>query len=710
MEIKVDVHTVHPSASARPIAKPIHKRTCGSWCTPETTPVHAKLTHTNSNIETKTEIEQDVKQNTENILSQLQKVRFFTASPPPEQKLDNEITEADTELKEIKPPVSNDDTPDGPPPEKTKEVPPIETPQSPVPISPRKTCKGLARLSSFCDPFMPIDPQGRGYISWLMLVTFCYSYNAWCIALRATFPYQTPANTPYWMVADYLCDVVYILDVFFVKPRLMFLHEGFWVTDAAETRKNYRKKSQFKFDVISLLPLDFLYLYFGTQRVILRIPRLLKLQTFWEFHQAMDRVLSSPYVVRIGKTLFYIFYLIHLNACAYYAMSDYIGLGSNGWVYDNQGSAYIRCFYFATKTATSIGKNPKPENTMEYLFMTAAWLMGVFVFALLIGQIRDIIATATRTREPGVNLMYICYGRDEIQSMIFSQTEYRKTLDGSIRYLRRLNMPSPLQRRVALWFNYTWNKQRCFDEPRILNSLPFNMKRDVALEVHMTTLSKVQLFRDCSASLLRDLVLQLRPVCFLPGDVVVRRGDVGHQMYIIKSGECCVMSVDENEVLATLQEGSVFGEISLLGIEGLRRRTATVRSRGYSSLFALSRSDLEAALKHHKQAAQVLRIRADQIIRENAGREAKQKITKLEAKRSVSIQEDTGSNARRRLSNTSSASSLTVDGKKQRSASAMSKRRLSAVSETGNKPIKSILVKTCVRSTTPIPTIVLSGE
>ncbi|EFA04022.1 cyclic nucleotide-gated cation channel beta-1 [Tribolium castaneum] len=445
-----------------------------------------------------------------------------------------------------------------------------------------------------------IDPNGKVYITWMSIAAMAVMYNAWVIPLRSTFPYQTPQNRPVWMAFDYLADFVYLLDMILIQPRVKYLNEGFWVTDMAQLRYNYIKKRAFKLDLVSLIPLDLLYLILGPECVILRFPRFFKLHTFWEFFSFVDKLLANPYIIRITRTLMYMMYLIHINACAYYAFSSWEGIGSNNFVFDGVNNAYIKCFYFATKTATSIGKNPKPTQEIEYMFMTVSWLMGVFVFALLIGQIRDIISTATR-----------------------SKTEYRKLVDETLEYMRRLNLPQDMQRRVQLWFNYTWETQHTLDEKNILDCLPHKMKTDIAINVHIQTLSKVKLFADCDEALLRELVLQLKSVIYLPGDIICKKGDVGKEMYIIQCGKVQVIGRHENDVLATLSEGSVFGEISLLGIPGMNRRTADVRSQGHSNLFVLSKADLNAALSHYPEAQELLNKKAKMLMKKNAALERK---------------------------------------------------------------------------------------
>lgn len=91
------------------------------------------------------------------------------------------------------------------------------------------------------------------------------------------------------------------------------------------------------------------------------------------------------------------------------------------------------------------------------------------------------------------------------------------------------------------------------------------------------------------------------------GDVVIREGEEGDALYIIKQGMAAVTTREgeEKEIrLAELKEGDFFGEVSLL--TG-RKRTATVTASTPLEVMELSKTDLKKCIHKYPQVEETLK-------------------------------------------------------------------------------------------------------
>ncbi|KAJ8348219.1 hypothetical protein SKAU_G00268080 [Synaphobranchus kaupii] len=469
------------------------------------------------------------------------------------------------------------------------------------------------------------------YYRWLFVIAAAVLYNWSLLVARACFDELQTSNWIIWLVLDYLADVVYIMDTC-VRLRTGFLEQGLLVKDLSKLRDSYVHTLQFKMDVVSILPTDLAYLATGIHTPQLRFNRLLRFPRMFEFFDRTETRTNYPNIFRICNLVLYILVIIHWNACIYFAISKSLGFGSDTWVYPNisnpeYGSltrSYVYCLYWSTLTLTTIGEMPAPVRDEEYLFVVFDFLVGVLIFATIVGNVGSMISNMNATR-----------------------AEFQARIDAIKHYMHFRRVSRELEARVIRWFDYLWTNKKAVDEQEVLKNLPNKLRAEIAINVHLETLKKVRIFQDCEAGLLVELVLKLRPQVFSPGDYICRKGDIGKEMYIIKEGKLGVVAEDGVTQYALLTAGSCFGEISILNIQGSKmgnRRTANIRSIGYSDLFCLSKDDLMEAVTEYPDAKRVLEERGREILVKEGlldesadsgmgagGEEVEDKVVRLEA-------------------------------------------------------------------------------
>jgi CRP-like cAMP-binding protein len=145
------------------------------------------------------------------------------------------------------------------------------------------------------------------------------------------------------------------------------------------------------------------------------------------------------------------------------------------------------------------------------------------------------------------------------------------------------------------------------DKPTFLRAVDEHRGMAVALEEEMTlralatSAGKTSPFANLAPETLRWLALRLQRVQFDTGEDIVRHGEEGDALYIVRTGrvEALGRRTDGSEYqLVTLGPGQPFGEQALLSHEP---RSATVRALEPVEVLRLSREDFQSVLREHPE-------------------------------------------------------------------------------------------------------------
>ena len=108
-----------------------------------------------------------------------------------------------------------------------------------------------------------------------------------------------------------------------------------------------------------------------------------------------------------------------------------------------------------------------------------------------------------------------------------------------------------------------------------------------------------ELFHDCTPGLIKMLSLGIKRRLYLPGQVILTRGDVDHHLFYVQKGTLEVLSAADDETpIACLTKGAVFAEINLFYS---MPRTYTIRGVTFCELLTLNQRSLDEALRYYPE-------------------------------------------------------------------------------------------------------------
>uniref|UniRef100_A0A1I7TQF4 Cyclic nucleotide-binding domain-containing protein n=1 Tax=Caenorhabditis tropicalis TaxID=1561998 RepID=A0A1I7TQF4_9PELO len=202
--------------------------------------------------------------------------------------------------------------------------------------------------------------------------------------------------------------------------------------------------------------------------------------------------------------------------------------------------------YWSSLTITKCGQQPWPSSSPQNALEIFDTLIGVLVFATIIGGVGSVVT-----------------------QMSAQVNDFREMMDGIKFYMKYRGVQQAIQDRVLNCFLYLNSHNQLYDEEEVLSLLPPRFQANIAANLHQDTLSKVSLFYKCDQRLLQEVVMLVKQQVYSPNDYLCRKNEKAKEMFI----------------------GNLLGD----------RRSVSLRSVGYSDVYVLHQDDVTRLLQEYPE-------------------------------------------------------------------------------------------------------------
>ena len=423
-----------------------------------------------------------------------------------------------------------------------------------------------------------INPDSRFKVIWeiyILIMTVAVTIVA---PLMVVFKL---VMTPFFINFDILVTFTFAADIIIhFNTAFRFRHE--LITDRKAIARRYLK-GWFLIDLLATLPITWIFIsskYTALNRIFrfFRLTRLFKLLGSTKtLNRAKKLSFINPALMRLFVLIFWILVAGHLVACGWIFIGG-VGEYTSSGEYTSNGAVYLEAFYWTVTTLTTIGYGDiTPANPLQFIYVIIIMFMGAAIYGFIIGNIANIIA-----------------------NIDVAKSQFREKIENIDTFLKYRDIPGDLQTRIHDYYDYLWESRRGYEESKLLRDLPTSLKTQVAFFLNRDIIEKIPLFKDASREFIRDIILNLKPVIYTPGDAIITYGEIGYEMYFISRGEVDVTNEEGTVTYATLCSGQFFGEIALLLSTP---RTATVKARDYCDLYVLDKDTFDNILQRYPRFA-----------------------------------------------------------------------------------------------------------